>query len=187
MGGPVPNYLTLKAKGREVELGAFLSEEERITFGNELSEAGRAALNHPAMTRCQGGLPPDMPALRHEVFPHQPKEAIMANSFPRLDSARGNCSGPFRRADHLFRRHGPLRPDCRATARRQRRALRARSINFLAGLCLCRRSCGALAFHHPLARPLALAIGLTSLAVFAAFGVTVLHGTPFEDAHRRRR
>ena len=27
-GGPVPNYLTLKGEGREVELGAFLSEEE---------------------------------------------------------------------------------------------------------------------------------------------------------------
>jgi uncharacterized membrane protein len=38
-GGPVPNYLTLKAKGREVELGAFLSEEERITLHKELQEA----------------------------------------------------------------------------------------------------------------------------------------------------
>ncbi len=28
-GGPVPNYLTLKADGREVELGAFLTEAER--------------------------------------------------------------------------------------------------------------------------------------------------------------
>jgi uncharacterized membrane protein len=37
-GGPVPNYLTLKAKGREVELGAFLSEEERIALHNELRE-----------------------------------------------------------------------------------------------------------------------------------------------------
>ena len=27
--GPVPNYLTLKGDGREVELGAFLSEDER--------------------------------------------------------------------------------------------------------------------------------------------------------------
>mgnify|MGYP003562639901 CR=1 FL=1 len=35
-GGPVPNYLTLKGKGREVELGAFLSEEERIALSNEL-------------------------------------------------------------------------------------------------------------------------------------------------------
>lgn len=37
-GGPVPNYLTLKAKGREVELGAFLSEDERIALGRELSD-----------------------------------------------------------------------------------------------------------------------------------------------------
>ena len=35
-GGPVPNYLTLKGEGREVELGAFLSEEERITLEVEL-------------------------------------------------------------------------------------------------------------------------------------------------------
>jgi uncharacterized membrane protein len=38
-GGPVPNYLTLKGKGREVELGAFLSEEERIILHKELQEA----------------------------------------------------------------------------------------------------------------------------------------------------
>lgn len=37
VGGPVPNYLTLKAKGREVELGAFLSEDERITLYRDLS------------------------------------------------------------------------------------------------------------------------------------------------------
>jgi uncharacterized membrane protein len=35
-GGPVPNYLTLKADGREVELGAFLSEEERVALKDEL-------------------------------------------------------------------------------------------------------------------------------------------------------
>jgi uncharacterized membrane protein len=35
-GGPVPNYLTLKGEGREVELGAFLSEEERIALRGEL-------------------------------------------------------------------------------------------------------------------------------------------------------
>ncbi|MGL6209438.1 MAG: DUF2244 domain-containing protein [Paracoccaceae bacterium] len=34
--GPVPNYLTLKADGREVELGAFLSEEERIALRDDL-------------------------------------------------------------------------------------------------------------------------------------------------------
>lgn len=35
-GGPVPNYLTLKGDGREVELGAFLSEDERIELGRDL-------------------------------------------------------------------------------------------------------------------------------------------------------
>ena len=35
-GGPVPNYLTLKGEGREVELGAFLAEEERIALRDEL-------------------------------------------------------------------------------------------------------------------------------------------------------
>lgn len=35
-GGPVPNYLTLKGDGREVELGAFLSEEERIALRDDL-------------------------------------------------------------------------------------------------------------------------------------------------------
>ena len=29
-GGPVPNYVTLSGEGRQVEIGAFLSEEERI-------------------------------------------------------------------------------------------------------------------------------------------------------------
>jgi uncharacterized membrane protein len=35
-GGPVANYLTLKGDGREVELGAFLSEDERIALQGEL-------------------------------------------------------------------------------------------------------------------------------------------------------
>lgn len=35
--GPVPNYVTLKGNGREVEIGAFLSEEERIALYGELS------------------------------------------------------------------------------------------------------------------------------------------------------
>jgi uncharacterized membrane protein len=35
--GPVPNYVTLKGKGREVEIGAFLSEEERIALYEDLT------------------------------------------------------------------------------------------------------------------------------------------------------
>lgn len=38
-GGPVPNYLTLSGAGRKVELGAFLSEEERIALRPELVHA----------------------------------------------------------------------------------------------------------------------------------------------------
>lgn len=36
-GGPVPNYLTLKGGPREVELGAFLSEDERLALHADLS------------------------------------------------------------------------------------------------------------------------------------------------------
>ena len=39
--GPVPNYITLKGGPREVELGTFLSEDERLTLAAEL----RAALS----------------------------------------------------------------------------------------------------------------------------------------------
>lgn len=39
--GPVPNYVTLKGKGREVEIGAFLSEEERVALYDELQIAWR--------------------------------------------------------------------------------------------------------------------------------------------------
>ncbi|WP_037281277.1 DUF2244 domain-containing protein [Rubellimicrobium mesophilum] len=35
-GGPVPNYLTLTGAGRTVEIGAFLSEDERLTLWKEL-------------------------------------------------------------------------------------------------------------------------------------------------------
>ena len=37
-GGPVPNYLTLRGNGREVELGAFLSEDERIALADDLRQ-----------------------------------------------------------------------------------------------------------------------------------------------------
>lgn len=39
--GPVPHYITLRGKGREVEIGAFLSEEERITLFDDLQRALR--------------------------------------------------------------------------------------------------------------------------------------------------
>ncbi|MFP4239432.1 MAG: DUF2244 domain-containing protein [Rhodosalinus sp.] len=40
-GGPVPNYVTLRGSGREVEIGAFLSEDERKALYGDL----RARLN----------------------------------------------------------------------------------------------------------------------------------------------
>lgn len=39
--GPVPHYVTLMGEGREVEIGAFLSEEERIALFDELEMALR--------------------------------------------------------------------------------------------------------------------------------------------------
>ncbi len=44
-GGPVPNYVTLSGNGREVEIGAFLSEDERKALYDDLSRrlAGRMA------------------------------------------------------------------------------------------------------------------------------------------------
>ena len=41
-GGPVPNYLTLKGEGREVEIGAFLSEDERTALRDVLQARLRA-------------------------------------------------------------------------------------------------------------------------------------------------
>lgn len=41
--GPVPFYITLKGNGREVELGSFLSEDERKVLIGELKDALRRA------------------------------------------------------------------------------------------------------------------------------------------------
>ena len=41
--GPVPYYITLSGNGREVESGAFLSEEERVSLFDELTRALRKA------------------------------------------------------------------------------------------------------------------------------------------------
>lgn len=38
-GGPVPNYVTLSGNGREVEIGAFLSEKERVALYDDLCRA----------------------------------------------------------------------------------------------------------------------------------------------------
>ncbi|PPB81185.1 putative membrane protein [Albidovulum inexpectatum] len=38
-GGPVEHYVTLKGQGREVEIGAFLSEDERKALAEELRAA----------------------------------------------------------------------------------------------------------------------------------------------------
>ena len=40
-GGPVPHYVTLSGAGREVEIGAFLSEDERKSLYAELSDKDR--------------------------------------------------------------------------------------------------------------------------------------------------
>ncbi|WP_010142263.1 DUF2244 domain-containing protein [Oceanicola sp. S124] len=42
-GGPVPHYVTLSGNGREVEIGAFLSEDERKRLAGELRAAFRRA------------------------------------------------------------------------------------------------------------------------------------------------
>ncbi len=48
-GGPVPNYLTLQGGPREVELGAFLSGEERLALQAEVADA-LSTLRSPART-----------------------------------------------------------------------------------------------------------------------------------------
>jgi len=39
--GPVPNYVTLRGNGREVEIGAFLSEKERRMLFDDLNNSLR--------------------------------------------------------------------------------------------------------------------------------------------------
>jgi uncharacterized membrane protein len=46
-GGPVPHYLTLKGEAREVELGAFLSEDERIALRKDLEARIARLRQHP--------------------------------------------------------------------------------------------------------------------------------------------
>lgn len=40
-GGPVPHYLILKGGPRDVEIGAFLSEDERVALHSDLHQALR--------------------------------------------------------------------------------------------------------------------------------------------------
>jgi uncharacterized membrane protein len=37
--GPVPQYITLRGEGREVEIGSFLSEEERVDLYDDLQRS----------------------------------------------------------------------------------------------------------------------------------------------------
>jgi uncharacterized membrane protein len=46
-GGPVPNYVTLRGNGREVEIGAFLSEDERKELYHDLRRRIRADVTRP--------------------------------------------------------------------------------------------------------------------------------------------
>jgi uncharacterized membrane protein len=45
----IEHYLTLKGNGREIELGAFLSPEERVSLYRELGEALAAARSRPEL------------------------------------------------------------------------------------------------------------------------------------------
>lgn len=47
--GKVEKYLTLKGGGREIELGAFLSPDERVRLAAEVEDAIRAALSQGAV------------------------------------------------------------------------------------------------------------------------------------------
>ncbi|MGV6805904.1 MAG: DUF2244 domain-containing protein [Ruegeria sp.] len=45
IGGPVPNYVTLAGNGRVVEIGAFLSEDERIALYDDLVDRFRSPVS----------------------------------------------------------------------------------------------------------------------------------------------
>jgi uncharacterized membrane protein len=47
--GPLPNYVTLSGNGREVEIGAFLSEDERKSLFKELTERVRCYRNSTSL------------------------------------------------------------------------------------------------------------------------------------------
>ena len=45
--GPVANYITLTGNGREVELGSFLGEDERIKLFDELNRLLKKLNSNP--------------------------------------------------------------------------------------------------------------------------------------------
>ena len=53
-GGPVPHYLTLSGGPREVEIGAFLTPEERLQLEKELRAHLRACAQVPVPTDANG-------------------------------------------------------------------------------------------------------------------------------------
>ncbi len=62
--GPVPHYLTLRGGGREVELGALLTEAERVALAAEIRAALRAARDAGGTAAEDGhaparGIPPE--------------------------------------------------------------------------------------------------------------------------------
>jgi uncharacterized membrane protein len=56
-GGPVPNYITLSGSGRTVEIGAFLSEEERLELKPELDQAIQRLSQAPCLYQGTGPAP----------------------------------------------------------------------------------------------------------------------------------
>ncbi|WP_417817554.1 DUF2244 domain-containing protein [Tritonibacter scottomollicae] len=54
--GPVPNYVTLRGAGREVEIGAFLSEAERKALYDDLSRVLRQTTSTQTAPKENPGL-----------------------------------------------------------------------------------------------------------------------------------